>query len=110
MADAAHECARGGGKRAYGARLLLAGFAESTPEIWSVGPGGDARVHYPMVAVGKHASRIDIQSWDAECDAPAAVARAVAAIYTACDAAADEHEPSIQIVRFSLAIYYARRA
>lgn len=55
VADVAHECARGGGKRAYGARLVLAGFDGARPEVWSVGPGGDARGHRDGAAVGRGA-------------------------------------------------------
>lgn len=59
VADVAHECARGGGKRAYGARLVLVGFDGARPEVWSVGPGGDARRHPSGAAVGRGAQLDD---------------------------------------------------
>lgn len=98
VADAAHECARGGGKRAYGARLLLAGFGDDGhPELWSIGPGGDARFHQSIVAVGKDAHRVEKTSWE-DYDAPTAAARAVATVIAAASPE-EEEDFSVQMVR-----------
>mmetsp|Transcript_26415 Transcript_26415/g.81282 ORF Transcript_26415/g.81282 Transcript_26415/m.81282 type:complete len:298 (-) Transcript_26415:398-1291(-) len=42
VGDVTHEAARGGGRRCYGARLVVAGFDSKsrTPELWTVGPSG----------------------------------------------------------------------
>lgn len=42
IGDVAHEAARGGGSRCYGARLIVAGIGPDSgePELWTVGPSG----------------------------------------------------------------------
>ncbi|KAJ8599390.1 hypothetical protein CTAYLR_007035 [Chrysophaeum taylorii] len=98
LADATHECARGGGKRAYGARLVLAGFHDDRPELWSVGPGGDARQHREIVAVGKDAHRVDLDAWDSAVDVRAAVARVVALAMAARDDDDDDKAAVLQVL------------
>ncbi|KAJ1462241.1 nucleophile aminohydrolase [Pelagophyceae sp. CCMP2097] len=59
LGDEMHECARGGGKRAFGARLIFCGFdsaeQKDQPEIWSSGPSGDVTSHAAFVAMGENA-------------------------------------------------------
>ena len=100
LADECHTVCIGGGRRAYGCRCLLAGLdSDGEACLWSVGPGGDARLHKSGVAaVGAGAaSVIEALRSFAPTDAEAAVAAAAAAVLDAADS-----DSSVSVVALAL--------
>ena len=88
LADECHPVCIGGGRRAYGCRCLLAGLdTDGAACLWSVGPGGDARLHKSGVAaVGAGAAAVvEALRGYTPTDAEAAVAAAAAAVLDAAD-------------------------
>ena len=84
VADECHDCAKGGGRRAYGCRFLLAGLGGpgGAACVWSVGPGGDARRHDSGLAAVGGGARDAVDAL-----AGAASAGALGAVAAAADAA-----------------------